>query len=106
MARYRHSWSLRLWVLRLLKTFSGFAGAGFDASPDDGMLDSDTWIVTGLSDGDVDFGLCFTTGDFARGSTMGGITTGGVYAADILDNQALMVQPGADDFTPEHLLCR
>ena len=80
--------------------FSGFAGAGFDASPDDGMLDSDTWIVTGLSDGDVDFGGSATTGDFARGSTMGGITTGGVYAADILDNQALMVQPGADDFTP------
>ncbi len=86
--------------------FSGFAGAGFSPAPDDGQLDSDTWSVTGLSDGDLDFGATGTTGDYARGATTGFVTSGGVYAADVLGNQALLVQPTADDFTPGSFVLR
>lgn len=80
--------------------FTGFAGAGFQPGGGAGMLNSDTWSATGFSDGDVDFGGTALTGDFARGSTMGLETTGGIYGVDILGNQGLMVQPTADDFTP------
>ena len=80
--------------------FTGFAGAGFQPGGGAGMLNSDTWSATGLSDGDVDFGGTAITGDFARGSTMGLVTIGGIYGVDILGNQGLMVQPTADDFTP------
>jgi hypothetical protein len=61
--------------------FSGFMGSGFAPDPAADQLDSDTWSVTGLSDGDVEFGGSGLSGDFARGSTTGGVTTGGVYAA-------------------------
>ena len=80
--------------------FTGFAGAGFQPGGGGGTLDSDWWSATGLSDGDVDFGATATTGDFAKGTTMGLVTPGGIYAVDIAGNQGLMVQPTADDFTP------
>lgn len=83
--------------------FTGFAGEGFDATGSDGYLDADTWAVTGFSDGDKDFGEEATTGDFARGSTMGGVTTGGIYGVDLFGNQGIMVQPGEPDFTPGSL---
>ncbi|MFN0276526.1 MAG: Calx-beta domain-containing protein [Chitinophagales bacterium] len=80
--------------------FTGFDGTGFSASPSGGQLNSNTWAALGFSDGDVGFGGEGITGDFARGSTSGLVTTGGVYAVDISGNQGLMVQPTADDFTP------
>ncbi|HNW00421.1 MAG TPA: hypothetical protein PKL06_13685, partial [Chitinophagales bacterium] len=80
--------------------FTGFAGAGFQPGGGGGMLDSDLWSATGFSDGDVDFGETATTGDFAKGTTMGLVTPGGIYGVDIAGNQGLMVQPVADDFTP------
>lgn len=80
--------------------FTGFAGAGFQPGGGPGMLDSDLWSATGFSDGDVDFGATATTGDFAKGTTMGLVTSGGIYGVDIAGNQGLMVQPTADDFTP------
>ncbi len=80
--------------------FTGFAGAGFQPGGGDGTLDSDLWGATGFSEGGVDFGATVTTGDFARGSTAGLVTSGGIYAVDIAGNQGLMVQPTADDFTP------
>ncbi|MBK7109018.1 MAG: hypothetical protein IPH61_07730 [Bacteroidetes bacterium] len=83
--------------------FTGFAGEGFDAAGSDGSLDADTWAITGFSDGDKDFGEEATTGDFARGSTMGGETTGGIYGVDVFGNQGIMVQPGEPDFTPGSL---
>jgi hypothetical protein len=54
--------------------FTGFMGSGFAPDPAADQLDSDTWAVTGLSDGDLDFGGTAVTGDFARGSTTGGVT--------------------------------
>ncbi len=83
----------------VLIDFTGFTGAGYQPGGGGGTLNSDDWIVTGLSEGDLDFGATATTGDYARGSTMGLVITGGIYGVDILGNQGLMVQPTADDFT-------
>ncbi len=80
--------------------FTGFAGAGFQPGGGGGTLNSDEWSAIGFSEGDVDFGATALAGDFARGVTMGLVTTGGVYGVDLAGNQGLMVQPVADDFTP------
>ena len=80
--------------------FTGFTGSGFQPGGGGGTLNSDDWSATGFSEGDVAFGATAISGDFARGSTMGLVTTGGIYGVDILGNQGLMVQPTADDFSP------
>ena len=81
--------------------FAGFTGAGFAPNPTSGQLDSDTWIVKGLSAGDLDFGDTGTSGDYARGSSAGGVSTGGVYAFNTGGgNTILGVQPGGSDWTP------
>ncbi|MGH1342208.1 MAG: DUF4215 domain-containing protein [Nannocystales bacterium] len=89
--------------------FTGFDGSGFAPEPAEGQLDSDDWIVTGLSDGDFDFGDTVMTGDYARGVSEGGETTGGVYAFDPENDAttlALGVQPGETDFTPGAFILR
>lgn len=84
--------------------FTGFTGAGLAPSPAAGQLDSDTWRVLGLSDGDSTFGGTHTSGDFARGSDADGVNTGGVYAFDVDPsasvNATLGVQGAGSDFTP------
>lgn len=80
--------------------FTGFTAAGFAPAPAAGQLDSDEWAVSGLSEGDLLFGGTGTTGDYARGTSIGGVGTGGVYAFDIGGNTALGVQPGGTDWTP------
>jgi hypothetical protein len=83
-----------------------FTGAGFAPSPGAGQLDSNSWSVSGLSDGSLAFGGTGTTGDFARGPASAGVGTGGVYGFDIDNddsaavNRALGIQPGSSDFTP------
>ena len=87
--------------------FTGFSGSGFAPSPAAGQLDSDVWRVTGLSDGDGTFGGTHTSGDFARGPSTGGKTTGGIYAFDIgSGNVILGVQPTDADFTSGDLTLR
>ena len=87
--------------------FSDFNGSGFSTTPITGQLDSNTWRITGLSDGDGAFGGTHTAGDFARGSDVeGGISTGGVYAFDISGNIAIGIQPGGSDATPGTLTLR
>jgi hypothetical protein len=84
-------------------TFDGFTGLGFSPTPTAGQLDSNLWRVTGLSDGTGTFGGTHTSGDFARGTSEGGVSTGGVYAftnVGASGNTILGVQPTADDFTP------
>ena len=56
---------------------------GFSSSPTAGQLDADAFAVTGLSDGDVNYGASQSTGDYARGSSTGGVSAGGLYAFDI-----------------------
>ncbi len=90
--------------LTIVHDFEGFTGAGFAPTPGPGQLDSDAIIVEGLSDGVLPFGGAAGTGDFARGASAGGVTTGGVYAFDVSNggpvNRALGVQPIGSDFTP------
>ncbi|MBL7701339.1 MAG: T9SS type A sorting domain-containing protein [Ferruginibacter sp.] len=90
---------------------TAFAGAGFEpATVTAGRLNSNAWAVTGMSDGALAFGGTNTTGDHARGSTAVAITTGGIYAytgaPGSVANPALMIQPGAADFTPGTLTLR
>ncbi|MEO1617273.1 MAG: hypothetical protein AAFV88_15595 [Planctomycetota bacterium] len=87
--------------------FDGFTGAGFSPTPTAGQLDSNTFRLLGMSDGDLGFGGTGTTGDYARGFSTGGVTTGGVYAFDVGGgNIAAGVQPGGSDFTPGSLTVR
>jgi len=80
--------------------FNSFTGAGFSPTPSAGQLDSDSWVVLGLSDGAGTFGGTHTTGDFARGTSTGGVTTGGIYAFNTGGgNKIFGVQPSTD-FTP------
>jgi hypothetical protein len=87
--------------------FNSFAGTGFTTAPAAGQLDSNTWRVTGMSDGAGTFGGTHTTGDFARGSSLGGVTTGGTYAFQVATGDfALGAQPAAADFTPGEFTLR
>lgn len=83
------------------ENFNTFQGSGFTSTPAAGQLDSDTWVATGLSDGDGTFGGTHSSGDFARGTDNGTVTTGGVYAFEVASgNYSLGIQPGGSDFTP------
>jgi len=82
------------------ENFESFTGAGFVPEPSAGQLDSDFWRVTGMSDATGEFSVTFDSGDFARGESPGGVTSGGVYAFDTGDNIILGFQPTGDDFTP------
>jgi uncharacterized repeat protein (TIGR01451 family) len=81
--------------------FTGFTGAGFTPTPAAGQLDSDVWIVQGMSDQSAPaFGDSLTSGDFTRGASSGGVTSGGIYAFDTGGNTILGAQPTGSDFTP------
>jgi len=82
------------------ESFDTFTGAGAVAAPAAGQLDSDDWRVDGLSAGAGTFGGTHDTNDFARGTSGGGETTGGVYAFNTGGNNILGVQPSGADFTP------
>lgn len=78
-----------------------FAGTGFTQTPSAGQLNSGAWSVSGMSDGDLAFEGIRTSGDYARGTSNGGVTTGGVYAFTVgTGDIALGIQPGGSDFTP------
>lgn len=93
-------------------TFAGvnngvFAGTGLSATPAAGQLDSDAWKITGLSEGASNFGETNTTGDFARGSSGGGIFSGGLYSfGTTAGDSAFGVQPTGSDWTPGTFILR
>ena len=90
-----------------LITFDGFMGEGFSANPTDGQLCSNHWAVTGLSDGDLDFGGEATSGDYTGTTTGGGVGGGGLYAYDGgMGDLALWIQPTGGDFTQGTLTLR
>lgn len=87
--------------------FDDFTGAGFAPDPAAGQLDSDDWVVTGLSDGDLAFGATGTTGDYARGTAAGAVTEGGVWAFEVAaSDPALGAQPSMTDLTPGAFVTR
>ncbi|MEM9191167.1 MAG: MYXO-CTERM sorting domain-containing protein [Myxococcota bacterium] len=90
------------------ENFSGFSGTGFAPSPGVGQLDSDTWRVTGASDPMLAFGGTGTSGDYARGASPGGVSTGGIYAFDAAGagNPALGAQSTGSDFNPGGVVLR
>ncbi|MBL4583255.1 MAG: hypothetical protein JKX83_01435 [Pseudomonadales bacterium] len=93
------------------ENFSGFDGSGFAINPNTGQLHSEVFRVTGLSHGDGTFAATYDIGDFARGSSNGGVTTGGVYAFDISNgngspNVALGIQQTSSDLTPGDISLR
>jgi len=81
--------------------FNTFTGTGFNPNPAAGQLDSDNWSITGFSDGKLEFGGTIETGDYAKGSSTGGVTSGGIYAFEVATgNFTLGVQPTSTDFSP------
>lgn len=90
-----------------VEDFNTFTGGGFTATPSSGQLDSDVWIVTGFSDGTLNFGGTQTSGDFARGTSNGGVSTGGVYGFTVESgNSILGIQPTGDDFTSGEIILK
>lgn len=91
----------------VVEDFDDFRGDGFSNAPSSTQLDSNTYRVTGLSDGDGTFGGVHDSGDFARGMSTGGESTGGIYAFDLGGGDyGVGVQPTGDDFTPGTLTIR
>jgi len=90
----------------VIEDFSGFSGAGFSPTPASGQLDSNVWRVTGLST-DGSFGSSHDTGDFARGSASGSVSTGGIYSFNLAGSgPSLGVQPTGGDFTAGEITLR
>ena len=80
--------------------FNNFNGSGFATAPTAGQLDSDTWMVTGMSTSAGAFGGEFISGDFARGGSNGIEGTGGIYAFFDGRDSLLGIHPGGADGTP------
>ncbi|MCH7536135.1 MAG: hypothetical protein IH948_10425 [Bacteroidetes bacterium] len=86
--------------------FNNFDGSGFSANPTLGQLNSNTWSLIGLSDGDLNFSAEGTTGDYARGTSTGGITSGGVYSFFTGKSSVLGIQPIGSDMTPGEVILK
>jgi hypothetical protein len=84
-----------------------FQGLGISSTPEEGQLNSNGIILNGFSDGNMIFGGDYTSGDFARGTSTGFKTTGGIYAFEVeSNNKAIGIQPGETDFTPGEIILK
>ncbi|MBF4984134.1 T9SS type A sorting domain-containing protein, partial [Nonlabens mediterrranea] len=78
-----------------------FDGSGFAKVPAAGLLDADAFAITGLQDGTTTFGDEQFGNDFGKGTSDGGVSSGGIYAFEVAAGDfALGVQPTGSDFTP------
>ena len=78
-----------------------FDGSGFALNPAAGQLDADAFAITGLQDGATNFGDEQSGNDFGKGTSVGGVGSGGIYAFEVAaGDYALGVQPTGSDFTP------
>jgi hypothetical protein len=92
---------------------SAFNGSGFEANPSTtGRLNSNSWAITGWSNGSLAFGGTQTTAntDYTRGLTSAAVITGGIFAftgsPQSSSNPCLMIQPGNSDWAPGTLTLR
>jgi len=86
-----------------------FGGSGFQSSPTTGQLDSDAWKASGMSDNSsgFNFGETEISNDYARGTSTGSVTTGGLYTFNVgSGNWTLGIQPGGSDWTPGTITLR
>jgi hypothetical protein len=84
-----------------------FLGTGVNSNPEEGQLNSNGIIFNGFSDGNMIFGGDYVSGDFARGTSTGFKTTGGIYAFEVeSNNKAIGIQPGGTDFTPGEIILK
>lgn len=94
------------YLINFNSSFSGvnsgaFSGNGLTSNPSSGQLDAEAWAITGFSDGSHSFGQTHTSGDFARGTSSGGVSSGGLYAFNISgSNRAIGFQSTGSDWTP------
>jgi PKD repeat protein len=90
------------------ENFTTFDGSGFSASPTVGQLNSNTWRITGLSEGDLAFGAEGTSGDYARGASAGSTSTGGIFAfnSGVTNGAMLGVQPTGGDYSPGSMIVK
>lgn len=79
--------------------FTGYLGGGYTSNPNADQLDSDTWRVTGLQDGDMSFGGNYSSGDYALGTWVSG-NQGGLYNFDTGSNETQGFQLAGNDLTP------
>ena len=86
-----------------------FSGNGFSPGATTvGNLDSNSWSISGFGD-NVSFGGSASSGDPARGTATGAVSTGGFYAFDATADGGsigLGVQPAGSDFTPGDIKLR
>lgn len=78
--------------------FSNYTGTGVSANPTIAQLHSLNWAFSGMSDGQLLHGETNTTGDYAQGTSTGGVTTTGLYAFDVNGNTAFGLQADGTDF--------
>lgn len=83
-----------------------FAGSGLTPNPIVGQLNSNAWAIEGLSNGNIIFGDSSVTGDYAKGISSGGTSSGGVYAFINNNDTAMGVQPTGSDFTPGAIILK
>lgn len=84
---------------RTIFDMAGFDGSGFSPNPGPGQLDSDDIRLGGVSNGDMQFGDTRTSGDFARGSSSGGVITGGFYDfSPAVGDPMIGIQPTSTDW--------
>ena len=86
---------------------SGVNNGQYDASdiipsPASGDLDSNAWAVMGMSDGNITFDASSSAGDYGRGSSAGGVQSGGLYAFQVggASDVALGWQATGADYSP------
>lgn len=91
-------------TLIFTETFDNYTGAGLapaatQTTQSTGTLNSNVWLITGMSDAQPGYGGTVGTGDYGRGNITTNPTTGGVYAATVGSGKGMAFQPTGTDFT-------
>ncbi|MCE3288259.1 MAG: hypothetical protein K0R83_271, partial [Caulobacter sp.] len=92
-------------TLIFTESFDGYAGTGLapaatQTTQSTGTLNSNVWLITGMSDAQPGYGGTVGSGDYGRGlfPASSNTTTGGTYAATVGAGRGLGFQPTGGDF--------